>query len=506
MFCSKCGCDNVLEAQFCGICGTPLTADKVNLNPAAKPSKSHKKLWIAAAVLALVLVIVICSGFLLRLQIIKKISPEKYTQLAFAQTLAGARDEADSILDLTKYKGEAVSHIFAVDIEGADVEGTLKYDSANEKALLDVSVNDSGNSYDNNQLYISPDLIAVSLPDITDDSDYLTIDPATFAEEWEDNGWDDYVSIPNIQDLVHSLFGKGGSNEDSKAFINDSKALTDELYKSSVFSSDGSVDESIGSKTLKLDVMTYTFSEDSLNDFYQDYLSLLQDSPMMDNGSYTQNLDQSIEQLAEMTMNDDVVIHLYIDQQGYLRKINCEEFKVSYQGTDINLAFDMELVGDGCPTDEINTVINLEADGYKYDLKIGSETSYSDGIYKASFDIKGKSGGNYDYQDSNITIAFDVEWDKKDTAGNNLDINMKIKNGSYNNWEWSLSGSLTDSDKGTSLSDVSVSDNYGSTSFDFEYSITKIKPSEIAVDTSDSTPLLEDDSFLEYMENYYYWY
>jgi len=305
------------------------------------------------------------------------------------------------------------------------------------------------------------------------------------------------------------LFGKGGSNEDSKQFTNDSKALTAELYKSSVFSSDGSVDESMGGETLKLDVMTYTFSEDSLNDFYQDYLSLLQDSKVMDNGSYTQNLNQSMEQLAEMTVEDDVVIHLYIDQQGYLRKIECEEFKVSYQGNDIDLAFDTEFAGDVCPTDEINTVISLDADGYKYDLKIDSGTSYSDGIYKASFDIKGKSGGNYDYQDSDITIAFDIEWNKKDTAGDNLDINMKIKNGSYSNWECSLSGSLADSAKGTTLSDASVevSDMYGyTTAFDFEYAVTKINPSEIAVDTSDSTPLLEHDPFLDYMENYYYWY
>jgi len=509
MICSKCGCNNVFEAQFCEICGTPLIADKVNLNPEAKPAKSKKNLLIATAILVLVLVIVVCSGFILRLQIIKKVSPEKYTQMAFAQTLSGTREEALSILDFSKYKGEAVSHIFAVDTADVNAEGTLKYDSENEKALLNVSVDGNGNNYDNNQLYISPSLIAVSLPDITADGDYLTIDPTTFAEEWKDNGWNDYVSIPNIQNLVHGLFGKSGNNEDSKQFLKDSKALTTELYKASVFSADGSVDESMGGETLKLDVMTYTFSEDSLNDFYQDYLSLLQDTSLVDNGTYTQNLDQGLEQLAEMTLNDDLVIHFYIDQQGYLRKINCEEVTVSYQGTDIDFAFDMELTGDGCPTDAVEVVFTSESSEWKYELKIGSETQYVDGIYSASFNIKSKSKNDYYGQNSTMTLSLDTTWDKKDTTGKNLEIKAKIKNESYTNWEMLLSGSLTDSAKGTSLSNISVdvTDGYGyKTGFDFDYAVTKINPSEIIVDTSDSTPLLEYDAFIDYLDNYYLYY
>jgi len=67
-----------------------------------------------------------------------------------------------------------VSHTFSGEADGSSIEGSLKYDKKNEKALLDLSVTEAGESYEDMQLYITPDLMAVSLPDFVKDVDYLS--------------------------------------------------------------------------------------------------------------------------------------------------------------------------------------------------------------------------------------------------------------------------------------------------------------------------------------------
>jgi len=543
MYCTKCGHNNIGEAQLCEDCGAEIVSNSVfrkpdsNENstanveshealplesqglhaddtrmkepafaPIGKLRKSRKKRWMIVTGIIVVLAIVGLTGYVFRLQIIKKVSPEKYTQMAIERSLASAKKENLNILDLSKYEKQAASYAFSIDTLDFNTEGSLMYDAVHEKALLDLSIGAKGVTLGDNQLYVSRDLIAVSIPTAITDYKYLTADPNTFAEDWKNNGWDDIVPINNLQEYVDIFFGKATTSEDMQKFEKDSKALRTELFNAADFSTDGSVNETVGGKTLKLDVMTYTFSKNSLNDYYQNSLSLLQDSSLFDNSEYSADLNQTIEQLANVTVDKDLEIHLYIDQDGYLRKISCEEFTLAYKGEDgdVKLSFEVSLAGDRCPTDAIDAVFSYDAGGEKAEVAVGSDTSYVAGKYTSSCDVKVTTESEYSGKSSS-SISLDISWDKNTLTGKNLDIQAKYNDGSSSQQGFVLSGLLTDTAKETRLSNATfdATDINGEhTKFDFDFGIKRIDPSDITVDISDSKPLLEYDPFTNLLDQY----
>lgn len=143
-----------------------------------------------------------------------------------------------------------------------------------KKALLDISVAPDEIIH-SNQLYISPDLIAFSMPGLISDTDYLTIDPATFTDEWTAKGLDEDMLLMDLQEYVHTIFGKKDGDEINSQLASQISDLFADLSQRAVFSEDGTVEDSISGTNYKMDIMTYTFSEDDVNDFYQELLSVI---------------------------------------------------------------------------------------------------------------------------------------------------------------------------------------------------------------------------------------
>lgn len=558
MNCKKCGSDNTTEAIFCEKCGSelvlsggiPFFQHEENVRPIFKPldtsavtnasetndasttndtsetfapsynnssiaelrvlpkdrtMKSRKALWITLMSIVIVLALAGGLGFAFRMQIMKSVAPEKYLQLSLVKTFAGAQSESADILGLSKFVGKAASHDFSIEADEGSAEGSWKYDSANEKALLDVSIAVGEESYDNNQFYLSPELIAVSIPDLITDTDYLTIDPATFADEWEANGWDEDMPIENLEEYVHTLFGKKadeGSGNQPDSRLTD---LFSELSKSAVFSADGTVEERISGTNFKMDVMTYTFSEDDVNDFYQDLISEIEEAAsssedLMIAGTSSltgADTDYIYDALADFEINGDVVIHYYIDQDGNTRKMSVDDFEIAYEESEAAIAFEIQFGDTAKPTDDMSALITIEADGDTAEITLDYESSYEDGVYTSSIDLVMGS----DDEPEAISISYDVEWNKVDTSGENLDSKMKLKM-EGDSITMTLVGTLMTDDKKTSLSDAvfEITDEYGeTTTVDLSYGVTLIDPSEITVDTSDSIPLLKYEPFLDNM-------
>ena len=558
MNCKKCGSDNIPEAAFCGKCGSELSSFEAapffqkeeDVKPIFKPldtsseldasavtdaspahdasetsvptnnnssiaglrtlprdnkAKSHKALWITLTSIVIVLALAGGLGFAFRMQIMKSVAPEKYLQLSLVKTFAGAQSESEDMLGLSKFVGKAASHDFLVETDEGSAEGSWKYDSANEKALLDVSIADGEESYVNNKLYLSPELIALSIPDLITETDYITVNPATFVEEWEAKGLDEDMPSMDLEEYVHTIFGKNEVDKNDSQLTSQIADIFTDLTQRAMFSEDGTVDDRINGTDYKMDVMTYMFSEDDVNDFYQELLSIIKENAssgedLVSTGTSAvigENTDYIYDALADLEVNGDVVIHYFIDQDGNIRKISADDFEITYEESDTTFGFEIEFGDAVNPTDDMSAVITIEADGDTGEITLDSESSYEDGMYTGSIDL---AMGSDDHPEA-ITISYDVEWDKKDTSGENLDSQIKVDY-EGDKIKMTLVGTLTTNDKDTSLSDAVfeyTGEDGESTSVDLSYSVTLIDPSEITVDTTDSIPLLEYEPFLENM-------
>ena len=557
MNCSKCGQDNKPNALYCEKCGAELEVrsprpvlltedgtkpvfvplafsdtqsaaeqpyvsvnrdpspknlrmDELRPLPVSRTSKSHKKLWIVLTVIVIVLALVGGLGFAFRMDIIRTIAPEKYLQLSLVRTLTGSKNEASQILDLSKYSGKAVSHEFSVDADLGSAEGTLMYDSESEQALLDISASAEGNEYNDNQLYISPDLIAFSIPDVITDTDYLTIDPATFAADSKEMGWDEYTSSLDLEEFIQTLFGKSEAKDKDSQLTSEITDLCITLRKSAVFSADGSVEEEISGKKITLDEMTYTISQKDINYFYQDCLAIYKKEFIntMDQSvagglpqETREQFDEVFDGLISIKIRDDLVIHYYIDKDGYTRKISTEDFEIYNDSADADvqdtatLGFAIVFGSGTRPADSIDVTLRLDSQDESFAADIKYETSYINDVYKNSTSIVCSDNSD---EPSKISMSADTEWDTKDTNGDNFSIDLKIKDDTGTIGAVVITGALTDDEKETSLSDASIeiTDADGtSTTIDFSYKITIIDPSEISIDTSDSTSLFEYEPF-----------
>jgi len=510
--------------------------------PGHEPARSHKALWIVLASIIIVFALIGGMGFAFRRQIMKTVTPEQYLQLSIAQTFAGSFEKGPDFIDFSKFAGKAVSHAFSVDADEGSAEGTLMYDSENEKALLNISAGDKTTKYNDNTIFISPDIIAFSLPDLIKDTNFLSIDPATFTEDCRASGWTEGAAMPDLQTYIHMMFGKGGSDAGNKEISSVFKDLLNDIGKKTEFSSDGSVQEEISGKQMKLDVMSYTIPEYEVNDFYHSYISGVRDGYMgkidsMTAGSLTQQqkdqMDSAFDQIDGITFEDDFVIHFYIDMDGNVRKINVEDITVTsddLNSPEFTLGFEM-VFGDGVrPADDITAVFSMETegdtaeivltsktsvadgihknqfvlslngdeDGTLAEIELDSETSLADGIYSSSITLSGGS----DNDPKAFSAAFDLTWDKNDVSGENLEIQVTVKNEGNVALELTVKGALLDNEKETSLSDATleVTDQTGtSTMINFSYGITLIDPSSITVDTSDCISLFEYEPFLQNM-------
>lgn len=541
MVCSKCGLNDMTESKFCSQCGALLVPaaagqellqeDKVipvfkpvsnpefttpeyynslksdfKQVPAARPVKSHKKLWIVLGSLAAVLILIGGMVYFFRMQIVKAVAPEKYLQMSLGRTLASSNKENLNFLDLSKFIDQPVSHTFYGEADGSSIDGSFKYDKENQKALLGLSVTEAGESYEDMQLYITPDLLALSLPDFVQDVDYLTIDPATFADEWTAQGFDELMSAPDLQNMINSVFGIVDDKDiqiDSQSYSLDAMKY---LYEDAVFTEEGSVEESIGGVKKQLDVMAYTIPQKDANEVIQEFLRGMRDGLQGDTGvefgEYQEQVMTMFDELSDLEVTDDLVLLFYIDQDGYTRKIVVEDLELTIEDSTLNLEIDIEVWKDNAETDNVAVVITGESDGSTAEVRMDWVTSYSKGVYEGEFNLEADDDSGSD----TYSLSADASWNREDTSGENLEINLSLGDGS-DTQDIMITGTLTDTAKATSLSDATleISDSYGETTVvEFAYGIKIIPSTEISIDTSDSTPLLEYEPIMKYLKGDYY--
>jgi hypothetical protein len=462
-----------------------------------------------------VLIVAVGICFAFRMQIMKTVAPKQYLQASLSRTLMGAQSETPEILGLSKYTGKAVSHDFSIDTDEGSLDGSVKYDAANEKALLDVSLDSNGTAYKDNKLFISPDLVAVSLPDLIKDTDSITVNPKTLADDWAKKGWDDKnVPLSDFENYIHMFFGKNvnakgntDTNIDTKA-LQESSALWKSLCDSAKFSSEGSAEEKIRGEKVQLDMMSYTVSKNDANDFLHGWVSLLKDQikkqesqPANETAmaNYEDQINTIFDELGKLKVSDDIVVHFYIDSSGYVRKISTEDVTITSGDSDVDINLSVEFGNGAHPTDDMSAVVSVESGGSTATVVLDCKSSFEDGVYANTIKLTLS-----DDTDKESSLALSIKWDKTDASGKNLSIQLKGETNGDSVLDLTVKGTLTDDKKSTSLKNATIeagSGSGGTTTVDFSYSATIIDPSEIVMDTSDSTPLFEYKPFTDYMDS-----
>jgi len=303
--------------------------------------------------------------------------------------------------------------------------------------------------------------------------------------------------------MIESVFGKTDVNGLYVEPQTDSAKDWQFLYENAKFKVEGSVEESIGGVKQQLDVMTYTIPQKDVNKIIQEFIRGMKDSMLGDNstnyGEYQNQVISAFDEISNLEVTDDLVIRFYIDQDGYARKIVAEDFELAFSDTTVNLGMDIEIWKDNASTDNVSIAVTGESDGSTAKLDLDWATSYSKGVYEGEFNLEASSDDSAD----TFTFSTDARWDKGNTSGENLEINLSYGD-STDSQDMTVTGKLTDTAKEISLSDATfeMTDVYGETSqIDFAYAIKIILPEEISVDTSDSIPLLEYEPFMKSMKS-----
>jgi len=235
-------------------------------------------------------------------------------------------------------------------------------------------------------------------------------------------------------------------------------------------------------------------------------LSGMKDSMLGENGNdfgeYQDQIDTAFDELSDLEVTDDLVLRFYIDQDGYTRKIVVEDLELTVEDSTLDMGIDIEVWKDNAETDNVAVVITGESDGTTAEVRMDWATSYSKGVYEGEFNFEADDDSGSD----TYSLSVNTSWDREDTSGENLGINLTYGDGS-DTQDIKITGTLTDTAKETSLSDATLemTDEYGETIIlEFAYGIKIIPSTEIAIDTSDSTPLLEYEPLMKYLKGDYY--
>lgn len=542
MKCYKCESENIPDATHCASCGEPLitkpdqlTSDDymVDENTSAQDNKpvflpkqdvpdiktpgeertegypnavvtelsgekkDGKKLRIAVTAVILVLAVVAGLGFMFRNKILKQINPERYLQVSLGRTFSDKK--YSKLIDLGKYEKKPVKCDLSVDYEGTGGELSVMYDPSGEKALFEGTLDDGTTVYDDNLLYITRELIAISIPEVITEAKFLTIDPSTFADDLKEMGIEE-MPPETFEKALNLFFGKTENGETDMDEVAEYYREAKFLEEYADFSQGETVSEKINGETYKLTEMRYEISEKDADQYLRDFLENYEKGFLdgMETAYQGYDLEAASQEQVEdafdrfdgLHIKGDIVITYYIDSNDYVRKIVVDEFELTMDGEEENLGieFEMLLGGKKNPTDDISVTLQFSASGEKVELGMNWEETFEDGVFEGKLEFVADADGNSDDMD----VTLEIEWDTKDKKGENFKADLSL-DGEYG-VVMEVTGTLIDDKTSTAFTDGELSISEIDTKgvlIEFEFSISIIDPKDISIDLDDSMPLLD---------------
>ena len=468
------------------------------------PNPKHGSKAVVIFLLVIVVLLASCiTAFAFREKIMLHINPESYLLNSLQKTVIELVDAESSLPQTVKFAGKPLSHNFEFKIDNTDhlytsamdntsIAVNVRTDWENSHFRLGTTIRSTFLTLNDNEIYISPKIIALSIPTYFMDYGFISVNTETLIEDWNNSEFAklSYTTIPDdldIADLLETFFQTMREADEarktpiSKRFAKDIESSTKQLIAAMSIEHKG--DERIdGAKYEHFvciipadDVKDYLYN--SIEVFYSNYK---ENSTLLDMPSpyYDDTLDEMLEFIDGLEFTEDIYVEFYVDNGGFIRFIDIPKLEYelpSYYGETYDkyeTSASVKLLGKSSLLDDFSLAITHKEIDYNDVYKVTITRTNSDEANIVNTRWKLDFSNEYSgYKDSG-RVTLDFNWDKKAQTSDNMKFTAKFDD-EYSTVSATLTGNLVDSDEFIQLSDAQLqlledSDEFFSFSFDYK--------------------------------------
>ena len=439
--------------------------------------------------------------------------------------------------DFSKFSGKPVETDFKIGLDyidpyyldstmsmlmGSSLDMGIKYDRAGKQMDALISVLTPYMNFEGNEIFISKDMIAIAIPFLFKDPQYVTLNPSTFIKDWNRSPYGMYSPMDediDVPEIIAGLFSTGfqGSDRasmqvmgvDMSKFEKDIMAISKELGESYVFSDDGEVSISINGQKGNYTRMSYTVPADAFDQYYlktldvyqaflTDYMKVVSNFNMDSNYTYygmESTITDVFDVLEQIIFEYDLTINYYLNVQNEIVRIDIPKFSFSVQDTysdevyDVQLDFFMDMYKDGSKNKMFGE-LSVTSDDETIALRMERTNEASDKLIEdvIYFDVleNGEATG---------TMSINYQWDKAVKDKENMWLVFEVYDDS-SSFAIDLKGALAETATDIRWDNGSLTikvDDETLVGLSVTLGVKAINGSEVGIDTSNTQDFFDFD-------------
>lgn len=427
-----------------------------------------------------------------------------FLNVAIGNTVNHIEERTATLPDIGKFKGVPFEQSLTIGLDSVNMEALGFMGSAiepfigssiNLNSQLDTkakmfslggSVLSPMANFKDYNMFISKDMLALKLPDLYNKKEYISVNPKTFIDDYNNSELSQGYSIDesdvDLPKVIDTAFGvlemSSASAFDFDKYQKDSNDLLTKQLENMAFKDNGKKD---GNQSV-----TYTLSPENAKQYITDQLELATQFYIdsFDNIAASSNglipyyaINDLKDQMAEsnqimidsINFPEAIVLDCTLNSQQVITKVKSNTFKIVMQSeyddepAEINVSFDISFDGKDNISDDVSINIIMEAEGETVTIS-GNEVikNDKDGIGRTiSYNL---SQGEY----NSLALTFDYLWNGKEKTKNNFNAKLEVSVSDEYSGEQSfgvgITGKLIEEAKEISFTDGSIDIYQGSDS------------------------------------------
>jgi len=394
-------------------------------------------------------------------------NPKEYLQTALkanSESFSASYAEYPNVSG--RFDGPAgIDFSFTLD-EATKATGSLLMDPEKSTQLWSLDVA----PYTGNKLFLSPDRLALSIPGFFPAKEYITVDTATFREDWAASMFGMMSPLPADFDL-NALLANTFSSSANDALLTRAGELQTDLEAASTVAREKQV---TGEDGKKMEVLSCTYPPEALKayltgftDFYKKTMTETF-APMgaVMGASVMESYDVLFDQMDKMEFTSPLVVQYFIaDKQ--IKRIELLPYSASVADAyspdtvyDYEFNMAMDLTGEKNTADKFVIDFNMKGSvrAKEADAEAAPEGSLDDAetmelqirLTREKTVVDGVLGDTYKLEitdptdeENSMVMDFDLQWNPALEGEDNLTAAIGM-NGGYENMSYILTGSLLD--------------------------------------------------------------
>lgn len=434
-------------------------AQQGNVGMSNNPQNKKSKKGLIFAIIFIILIAAIATvGVLIaqgKLNIGTESAEEKLekSQELFQEEMSsystGIAEKID-IEAMSKYYDENSAH-FDLDISAdvpnvgsAGVSLDAIADSKNKQGKIELGVGSQGFNLDIGEIIVDSNALYVSIPLLSEDAYY--IDLSNFKEDYSNSIWPEVLDLELPEDFeVESFVGANDAIENVE-LIELGKKYAKQFEKiRTIALNNKSTEITVGDELISCKGVTITYEKNELTStfqsYWEEYMATEYCQTIIEN-SEDPSVEQILEEVGNITFEQDLVINVYFDSKGRIVNVSTPE-KVHISGFRIDgFSFDFSFSGDERATDNIDGKFYLYAGTESLYIKLARSAELTKNIYNDLWNI---SLGD-DAVGDEVVMTYKNNFDK-DTDAFNIELTAEMYDKKY---AVTIDGAVTDIVKGES--------------------------------------------------------